>query len=327
MNLLDVTFPSAVINVVLPAAVPVSWLPLVEAPTSALLDAPPATSLAQSSQLCSASMSSSPTTSLPTSTYTGSRVLAVGEVAIVVSTLPFAIAASSARLLTRTKLLPPLAPFEDLVPPPPSDGKFGGFGGGRFTLSSSVDSRATSSLACARRIPIQFPKFCICKVNPETLKPQIPQLSTEHLQISSRRFQLLYVNRLNKETPKSIVEKMFLVNPTPVSDLQPPKPFHQRKPRTPVKRLRKLEAPNGRRSRSETPLLKWKIHEGNDGGDVSGVGDDDPIEKDQKSVVGAGRRSCRRKSQTVSARKVVAGLWRLHLPVMPIYIFSYATVR
>ncbi|KAL1347756.1 hypothetical protein HN51_023781 [Arachis hypogaea] len=109
-------------------------------------------------------------------------------------------------------------------------------------------------------------------------------------------------------------------NPTPDSDLQPPKLFHRKKPRTPGKRLRKIGAPNGRRSRPETPLLKWKIHERNDGGDVGGVGDDDPVEEDQKSVVGAGRRSCRRKNETVSARKLAAGLWRLHLPEMPMVV-------
>ncbi|MED6217654.1 hypothetical protein PIB30_019604 [Stylosanthes scabra] len=85
----------------------------------------------------------------------------------------------------------------------------------------------------------------------------------------------------------------------------------------PGKRLWKLGAPNGRRSRPETPLLKWKIHEGNYGVDIGGVGDDDPVEEDQKSIVGAGHRSCRRKSQTVSARKLAVGLWRLHLPEMP----------
>ncbi|MED6156976.1 hypothetical protein PIB30_019098 [Stylosanthes scabra] len=64
------------------------------------------------------------------------------------------------------------------------------------------------------------------------------------------------------------------------SDLQPPKPFHRRKPRTLGKRLRKLGAPNERRSKSETSLLKWKIHEGNNVGDISGVGNDDPVEED-----------------------------------------------
>ena len=100
-----------------------------------------------------------------------------------------------------------------------------------------------------------------------------------------------------------------LPNHTLDSDLQPAKPFHRR-PRTPRTRLRRLGTPNGKRSRPETPLLKWKIHERNDGGD------DDPLEEDRKSVAGDGRRTCRRKSQTVSARKLAAGLWRLHMPEM-----------
>ncbi|TKY57283.1 hypothetical protein E2542_SST21729 [Spatholobus suberectus] len=89
------------------------------------------------------------------------------------------------------------------------------------------------------------------------------------------------------------------VNPSPDSDLQPAKPFPRRRPRTPGTRLRRH---GGKRSRPETPLLKWKIH-------------DDPLEEDQKSsVAGFRRRTCRTaKKQTVvamSARRLAAGLWR-----------------
>ncbi|XP_061342258.1 uncharacterized protein LOC133288499 [Gastrolobium bilobum] len=100
------------------------------------------------------------------------------------------------------------------------------------------------------------------------------------------------------------------LNPSPDSDLQPLKPFQRRKPRTPGTRLRIYGAPGGKRSRPETPLLKWKIHDRNA----------DPLEEDQKSVAGFGRRTCRNeKKQTevaVSARRLAAGLWRLHPPEM-----------
>ncbi|XP_014505355.1 uncharacterized protein LOC106765295 [Vigna radiata var. radiata] len=92
-------------------------------------------------------------------------------------------------------------------------------------------------------------------------------------------------------------------NPSPDWDLEPARPFQRRKPRTPGTRLRRH---GGKRSRPETPLLKWKIHE-------------DPLEEDRKSSLsGSRRRTCRSaKKQTevaVSARRLAAGLWRLHLP-------------
>ncbi|XP_020204019.1 uncharacterized protein LOC109789465 [Cajanus cajan] len=106
----------------------------------------------------------------------------------------------------------------------------------------------------------------------------------------------------NGSFPADIASKAA-VNPSPDSDLQPVKPFQRRKPRTPGTRLRRH---GGKRSRPETPLLKWKIHE-------------DPLEEDQKSsVAGSRRKTCRSaKKQTeaaVSARRLAAGLWRLHLP-------------
>ncbi|KAL2316762.1 hypothetical protein Fmac_030638 [Flemingia macrophylla] len=95
-----------------------------------------------------------------------------------------------------------------------------------------------------------------------------------------------------------------VVSPSPDSDLQPAKLFHRRKPKTPGTRLRRQ---GGKRSRPETPLLKWKIH------------DNDPLEDDQKSSVAASRRkTCRSAKKhteaVVSARRLAAGLWRLHLP-------------
>ncbi|KAK4275469.1 hypothetical protein QN277_018546 [Acacia crassicarpa] len=99
-------------------------------------------------------------------------------------------------------------------------------------------------------------------------------------------------------------------NPSPDSDLQPPKASHRRKPRTPVARFRKNGAPLGRRSRPETPLLKWKT-------DDKGK-NDDPLEEDEKSDAGCGRRAKGKKQReaSVSVRKLAAGLWRLQQPEM-----------
>lgn len=103
-------------------------------------------------------------------------------------------------------------------------------------------------------------------------------------------------------------------NPTRDSDLQPAKPFHRRKPKTPRTRLRKYGGSGGgKRSRPETPLLKWKIHEKND--DVVDV------DEGEKPLLGrVSRRTCRDvKKQTElgsSVRRIAAGLWRLHQPEM-----------
>ncbi|XP_054818001.1 uncharacterized protein LOC129317676 [Prosopis cineraria] len=98
-------------------------------------------------------------------------------------------------------------------------------------------------------------------------------------------------------------------NPSPDSDLQP-KASHRRKPRTPLARFRKNGAPSGRRSRPETPLLKWKT-------DDKGK-NNDPLEHDEKSDAGCGRRAKgkKQKEASVSVRKLAAGLWRLQQPEM-----------
>ncbi|XP_028760321.1 uncharacterized protein At5g41620-like [Neltuma alba] len=99
-------------------------------------------------------------------------------------------------------------------------------------------------------------------------------------------------------------------NPSPDSDLQPPKSSHRRKPRTPLARFRKNGAPLGRRSRPETPLLKWKT-------DDKGK-NKDPLDEDEKSDAGCGRRAKGKKQReaSVSVRKLAAGLWRLQQPEM-----------
>ena len=88
-------------------------------------------------------------------------------------------------------------------------------------------------------------------------------------------------------------------NPTDV-DL---KPTTKRKTRN--TRCRRVGAPVlGRRSRPETPLLKWKMEERERRREKSGGGEEEDG--------GRGRR--KKGASTVSARKLAAGLWRLRLP-------------
>ncbi|XP_028073655.1 uncharacterized protein LOC114276109 [Camellia sinensis] len=103
------------------------------------------------------------------------------------------------------------------------------------------------------------------------------------------------------------------LNPSPDSDL-----FHKSKSQRPPRRksrspgcsvaglrLKRDVAPAARRSRPETPLLRWKFHDG---------------AKEQKPPPELGRKS-RRKERgilewrwVVSSRKLAAVLWRLQLP-------------
>ena len=88
-------------------------------------------------------------------------------------------------------------------------------------------------------------------------------------------------------------------NPKDV-DLKPTK-----KRKTLNTRWRRVGAPVvGRRSRPETPLLKWKMEERERRREKSGGGEEEDG--------GRGRR--KKGASTVSARKLAAGLWRLRLP-------------
>ncbi|KAF5948836.1 hypothetical protein HYC85_014793 [Camellia sinensis] len=102
------------------------------------------------------------------------------------------------------------------------------------------------------------------------------------------------------------------LNPSPDSDL-----FHKSKSQRPPRRksrspgcsvaglrLKRDVAPAARRSRPETPLLRWKFHDG---------------AKEQKPPPELGRKSRRKergrgKEVVVSSRKLAAVLWRLQLP-------------
>ncbi|GAV72929.1 hypothetical protein CFOL_v3_16417 [Cephalotus follicularis] len=82
------------------------------------------------------------------------------------------------------------------------------------------------------------------------------------------------------------------------------KPPPRRKTGNPT-RLKRVGAPAGRRSRPETPLLKWKTEDRERDRNVGEAGDDES----------EGRKSCyRRNAKAVSARKIAAGIWRLQLP-------------
>ncbi|KHG25722.1 hypothetical protein F383_10515 [Gossypium arboreum] len=65
----------------------------------------------------------------------------------------------------------------------------------------------------------------------------------------------------------------------------------------------------GRRSRPETPLLKWKMEERERVRDKGGG-----VEKELEEEEDGGRARRRKGTSTVSARKLAGGLWRLQLP-------------
>lgn len=98
--------------------------------------------------------------------------------------------------------------------------------------------------------------------------------------------------------------------PLPDSDLQPDRPpSARRKTRASgFPRLKRAGLPTGKRSRPETPLLKWKIEDNAD--------DAKERRKDQNDLEEEGGGGARRKGKEVplSARKLAAGLWRLQLP-------------
>lgn len=82
-------------------------------------------------------------------------------------------------------------------------------------------------------------------------------------------------------------------------------------------RQRRSGAPGGRRSRPETPLLKWRVEDRNR--ERGGVVEDDDYEDDGGNNNQVEREITRRKdrrktSRPVSVRKLAAGLWRLQVP-------------
>ncbi|XWS11217.1 hypothetical protein CRYUN_Cryun38cG0065300 [Craigia yunnanensis] len=70
----------------------------------------------------------------------------------------------------------------------------------------------------------------------------------------------------------------------------------------------------GRRSRPETPLLKWKMEERERGREKGGEVEEELEDDEASSRRGGGRRRRSKGASTLSARKLAAGLWRLQLP-------------
>ncbi|KAK3199678.1 hypothetical protein Dsin_023093 [Dipteronia sinensis] len=99
------------------------------------------------------------------------------------------------------------------------------------------------------------------------------------------------------------------LNPSSVPDLKPTR----RRTRNPsLSRVRKPGAPGQRRSRPETPLLKWKVEDRERSRKVEAA------EEAEEEEAAEGRRRSRRKHRrgaaVISARKLAAGLWRLQVP-------------
>ncbi|XP_050368512.1 uncharacterized protein LOC126786663 [Argentina anserina] len=105
--------------------------------------------------------------------------------------------------------------------------------------------------------------------------------------------------------------------PLPDSDLLPERPpSAHRKPRgSALPRLKRAGLPTGKRSRPETPLLKWKIQDTAENGNDRRKDQNDLEEQEPRDEGGGPRRKGRKGREVpLSARKLAAGLWRLQLP-------------
>ncbi|PRQ31799.1 hypothetical protein RchiOBHm_Chr5g0039421 [Rosa chinensis] len=106
--------------------------------------------------------------------------------------------------------------------------------------------------------------------------------------------------------------------PLPDSDLQPERPPSRRRARgSGLPRLKRAGLPTGKRSRPETPLLKWKIeHTEEENGKERRKVQNDLVEEEREEGGGGAARRKGKKGREVpmSARKLAAGLWRLQLP-------------
>ncbi|KAF5727961.1 hypothetical protein HS088_TW21G00101 [Tripterygium wilfordii] len=106
-----------------------------------------------------------------------------------------------------------------------------------------------------------------------------------------------------KQEPPATFSATKALNTLPGSDLNFSRKSTLRRTRNPsLSRLKKTGAPVGRRSRPETPLLKWKTEDK----EKTAAVEDEELERD--------RRGRGRSSKVVSARKLAAGLWRMQLP-------------
>lgn len=114
--------------------------------------------------------------------------------------------------------------------------------------------------------------------------------------------------------PTSNPDTNLFTNPPDLRAIQRATTVTKRRARNPsLTRQRRSAAPGGRRSRPETPLLKWKVEDRKTerGGGVVEEEDDDYEDERETST----RRKDRRKTaRPVSVRKLAAGLWRLQVP-------------
>ncbi|RID56877.1 hypothetical protein BRARA_F00296 [Brassica rapa] len=108
-------------------------------------------------------------------------------------------------------------------------------------------------------------------------------------------------------------ETKLFTNPPDLRAIQRATTVTKRRAKNPsLTRQRRSAAPGLRRSRPETPLLKWKVEDRKTerGGGV--VEEDDDYEDERETT---SRRKDRRKTtRPVSVRKLAAGLWRLQVP-------------
>ncbi|KAF2288761.1 hypothetical protein GH714_012286 [Hevea brasiliensis] len=98
-------------------------------------------------------------------------------------------------------------------------------------------------------------------------------------------------------------------NPQPHPDLKTSLKPRRRTRNPSLTRSKRTGTPLGRRSRPETPFLKWKIEDRER--NVRVEEHEDELEEKLETCARKGRRKITR---AVSARKLAAGLWRLQLP-------------
>ncbi|KAM1228166.1 hypothetical protein ACFX2J_007290 [Malus domestica] len=104
--------------------------------------------------------------------------------------------------------------------------------------------------------------------------------------------------------------------PPPDSDLHLHRPpTTRKKTRAPGSaRLKRAGLPTGKRSRPETPLLKWKIDEGPKERQGHRERRKDQNAREEEREDGVRRKGRKGREAPLSARKLAAGLWRLQLP-------------
>lgn len=108
----------------------------------------------------------------------------------------------------------------------------------------------------------------------------------------------------------SLTEPFTSKNPSD-ADLRP---VIRRKTRNrSLTRVSRVGGPVGRRSRPETPLLRWKIDD-KERDKGKSVAAEEEEEEENSCRKGGRRRQKKKGAPPVSARKLATGLWRLQVP-------------